>query len=70
MAKKTFTEQFRDFVKASPGQSNVPMTRKEIATAQAKKKTKQATANRAAKKTAKKTAKKVTKKKTKKRAIR
>ncbi len=62
MAKKTFTEKFRDFVKASPAESNVPMTRKEIATAQARKKKKQATANRATKKAAKKTAKKVVKK--------
>jgi hypothetical protein len=61
MAKKSIDEQFRDFVKASTAESNKPMTRSEIATASAKKKSK-------AKRTAKKTAKKAAPKKTAKNA--
>jgi len=51
MAKKSITEQIRDFVDALPAKSNKPMTGKEIATARAKKKSK---AKRAAKAAVKK----------------
>jgi hypothetical protein len=50
MAKKSIAEQFRDFVDALPAESNKPMTGKEIATAEVKKKSK---AKRAAKVAAK-----------------
>jgi hypothetical protein len=54
MAKKSITEQFRDFLRASPAQSNKPMTKGEIATAVGKKKRKAADKQRASKSPAKK----------------
>ena len=54
MAKKSVAQKFREFLDASPDESNVPMTRGEIATAVAKKKRKAATKNRPLKSAAKK----------------
>jgi hypothetical protein len=59
---KSFTDKFRDFVKASATESNKPMTRGEIATAVARKKRKAATKKRASKKATKAAPKKAAKK--------
>jgi hypothetical protein len=70
---KSIVQKFKDFLDASPAESNKPMTRGEIATTRAKKKRKTATANRATKtanKKAKKAAPKKGVKKTKKKAER
>jgi hypothetical protein len=64
MAKKSIVDQFRDFVKASSAESNVPMSKGEIAKARAKKKAKNAkkrSVKSAAKKKAMKSAKKTAK---------
>jgi hypothetical protein len=54
MAKRPIVEQFRDFVEALPAESNEPMTKSEIASSKAKKKTKGGVAKRATKNEAKK----------------
>jgi hypothetical protein len=66
MAKKSITEQFRDFVDALPAESNKPMTGKEIATTEAKKKSKAKRAAKVAAKRAKNAAPKSAKKSKKK----
>jgi hypothetical protein len=66
MAKKSIIKQFRDFVDALPAESNKPMTRKEITTARAKRKTRRSAKKRATKRAAKNATKKSIKKAVKK----
>jgi hypothetical protein len=66
---KSIMKQFRDFVDASPAESNKPMTSKEIATAGAKKKSK-AERTKAATKKAKTSAPKKSAKKSRKKSKR
>jgi hypothetical protein len=62
MPKKSIMEKFKAFVEASPSESNEPMTKGEIATAMARKRSKGA-AKRPAKGASKLKAKKAVKKK-------
>jgi hypothetical protein len=54
MAKKSIAQKLRDFLDASPAESNVPMTSDEIGAVEAKKKRKAAAKKRSAKSGAKK----------------
>jgi hypothetical protein len=70
MAKKSITEQFRDFLDALPAESNKPMTGREIATVRAKKKVKAKRTAKAAAKKAKNPAPKKSAKKSRKKSKR
>ena len=61
MTKKSVMQLFKDFVDASPAQSNEPMTSREIAAARATNKPRRAAAKRATKTAAKKASKKAKK---------